>query len=43
MIIRINKNYAKFLPRCALAALPALGHVPQEESPAESLVPVAYP
>lgn len=34
------RDYEKALPDSTLAAFPDLGHVPQEEAPAESLVPV---
>jgi pimeloyl-ACP methyl ester carboxylesterase len=33
-------DYTKALPESTLAAFPDLGHVPQEEAPAESLAPV---
>lgn len=33
-------DYMALLPHATLAALPALGHVPQEEAPATSLAPV---
>ena len=33
-------DYLREIPNCRLAALPDLGHVPQEEAPAESLAPV---
>jgi len=34
------KDYLQNLPNARLVALPALGHVPQEEAPAKSLAPV---
>jgi pimeloyl-ACP methyl ester carboxylesterase len=33
-------DYQKYLPNSSLALLPGLGHVPQEEAPLMSLVPV---
>jgi pimeloyl-ACP methyl ester carboxylesterase len=33
-------DYTKVLPHSTLVAFPGLGHVPQEEAPAKSLVPV---
>jgi pimeloyl-ACP methyl ester carboxylesterase len=33
-------DYARVLPESTLASFPELGHVPQEEAPAESLAPV---
>jgi pimeloyl-ACP methyl ester carboxylesterase len=33
-------DYARVLPESTLASFPQLGHVPQEESPEQSLVPV---
>ena len=33
-------DYLREIPDCRLAALPSLGHVPQEEAPVESLAPV---
>jgi pimeloyl-ACP methyl ester carboxylesterase len=33
-------DYTKVLPHSRLVAFPGLGHVPQEEAPAKSLVPV---
>ncbi len=33
-------DYARVLPESTLASFPRLGHVPQEEAPTESLVPV---
>ncbi|HUW73192.1 MAG TPA: alpha/beta hydrolase [Methyloceanibacter sp.] len=33
-------DYAKVLPQSTLASFPELGHVPQEEAPEKSLVPV---
>ena len=33
-------DYLRAIPHSRLAALPSLGHVPQEEAPAESLAPV---
>jgi pimeloyl-ACP methyl ester carboxylesterase len=35
-----SADYLKAIPHSTLAALPGLGHVPQEESPATSLAPV---
>ena len=34
-------DYRRLVPDVTLAALPGLGHVPQEEDPARSLEPVA--
>jgi pimeloyl-ACP methyl ester carboxylesterase len=34
------KDYLQYLPHARLIALPALGHVPQEEAPTQSLPPV---
>jgi pimeloyl-ACP methyl ester carboxylesterase len=34
------RDFLAALPNATLAALPDLGHVPQEEAPAESLAPV---
>jgi pimeloyl-ACP methyl ester carboxylesterase len=33
-------DYSSEMPHCRLIALPGIGHVPQEEAPAQSLVPV---
>ena len=33
-------DYQRLIPDCRLAALPGLGHVPQEEAPRRSLAPV---
>ena len=33
-------DYQRLIPDCRLAALPGLGHVPQEEAPERSLAPV---
>jgi pimeloyl-ACP methyl ester carboxylesterase len=33
-------DYLKAIPRSSLAALPGLGHVPQEEAPSASIAPV---
>jgi pimeloyl-ACP methyl ester carboxylesterase len=33
-------EYLAAIPNCRLVAFPDLGHVPQEEAPAESLAPV---
>ena len=35
------QDYLNAIPNCRLISFPALGHVPQEEAPARSLVPVA--
>ncbi len=35
------QDYLKAIPNCRLISFPELGHVPQEEAPARSLVPVA--
>jgi pimeloyl-ACP methyl ester carboxylesterase len=34
-------DYLKTIPRARLLALPALGHLPQEEAPTETVQPVA--
>jgi pimeloyl-ACP methyl ester carboxylesterase len=34
------QDYLKSVPNCRLVSFPELGHVPQEEAPARSLVPV---
>jgi pimeloyl-ACP methyl ester carboxylesterase len=35
-----SADYLRELPHATLVSLPNLGHVPQEESPAESLMPL---
>ena len=34
------QDYLAAIPRCVLVVLPTLGHVPQEEDPSASIVPV---